>query len=220
MAKLDRPVSILIKEVLPIELFADLRKRLFKPAWSEFFNSLFSIGLIFVLCSFFGLGILLFVLSTFSGKNGIVNTVWSLVQNISLLSVGLYAFSIIVLEAVEASNTGTLIFEDLQGDWMKKIGENWFFRMALDAFSGATSVLLILLTWVFRTHLIISDIPVVHGVTDFDALGAVSLIFFLDLAYLGLVLATTGQIYQIYQSTKQRNSSTSEAHSASSEPHT
>ena len=198
MSNRDPPHEIILDEVLSLSLASTIKNHLLKPDWTSFFNSLFTIGLIFMLCSLFGLFFLSLVTKivvTTTGASGLITTV---LQSISPFLIVAYVFILLLVRAVERCNSGRLIIDEHEIDLQRELIEKFNSRvpvLVLDVLGIVLSGLLLAVTYTFRATLIIGEVPVSPDFSNPPVLLSLSIIFMLDLGYMGLVIATFGQLY-------------------------
>lgn len=190
------PIRIVIKELLPFGIIRDVQTRLKNTPWPEFFATLWAIGFLFLFTSLSIIAIVFAAIRLFLTTSGITDIFIQILGSLSFIAVGGYVFTFILLNLIENVVQGRILFSNIDYVFIQHLRSNsgWP-AFVLYVINAVLSGLIIAITFLFRSTLIIGNVPEIQGFLDFDAVFGWILILTFDTAYIGLVLVSAAQIY-------------------------
>lgn len=193
------PLRIVVSNLVPTGILPDLRDRVKNQDWNSFFTSLIGVGSVSFTLSLGIVLIAVFSLRIVSGSFDILQLITNILKNITWIAIVVYVLGIILLSAVRSAVDGEPAFNEPLESLEGRTGiskEHTLVKFSVYMLNALLLVLFIWLIYIFRSEFVLSVdiIGSTSGIIPKIVLGI--LISGLDLAYLGLVLISVGQIYE------------------------
>ncbi len=196
MTERKPPMTVVLKELLPIDTAKELAVRWFEPDWDAFFQSLFSVGLTSISLSMVGFLLVLGLSEVVSESSGVADLLVQVVSNLSFFAVAAFVATIVILKGVEGTIEGRVAvveFDEETEELGRRFQQHPLGKAVVYVVGLVIACVLLSITWVFRQVLIIGDVP--SGMSLVDTVTFYFVMFMFDLAYIGLVLVSAGQVY-------------------------